>query len=145
MKIVKCRNVKTPSRGTQDSAGIDFYVPDDYIQEPKTLQPGESVLIPSGIKANVPDGYGLVAMNKSGVATKQGLIYGAQLVDPDYTGEIHIHVFNVSDKPQTIQPGQKIMQFVLIPMSFENIELVDELPEKQTSRGSGGFGSTGVF
>ena len=145
MKIKKIRDVKTPSRGTQDSAGIDFYVPDDYIQETKTLQPGESVLIPSGIKANVPDGYGLVAMNKSGVATKQGLTYGAQLVDPDYTGEIHIHVFNVSDKPQTIQPGQKIMQFVLIPINFENVELVDELPEKQTTRGDKGFGSTGVF
>ncbi len=145
MKIKKVRDVKTPSRGTPDSAGIDFFLPKDYIQEPKTLQPGESVLIPSGIKANVPDGYGLVAMNKSGVSTKQGLIYGAQLVDPDYTGEIHIHVFNVSNQSQTIQPEQKIMQFVLIPINFENVELVDELPEKNTERGSGGFGSTGVF
>jgi dUTP pyrophosphatase len=145
MKIKKVRDVKTPSRGTPDSAGIDFFLPKDYIQEPKILRPGESVLIPSGIKANVPDGYGLVAMNKSGVATKQGLIYGAQLVDPDYTGEIHIHVFNVSNQQQTIQPEQKIMQFVLIPINFENIELVDELPEKNTERGSGGFGSTGVF
>jgi dUTP pyrophosphatase len=145
MKIKKVRDVKTPSRGTPDSAGIDFFLPKDYIQEPKTLRPGESVLIPSGIKANVPDGYGLVAMNKSGVSTKQGLIYGAQLVDPDYTGEIHIHVFNVSNQPQTIQPEQKIMQFVLIPINFENVELVDELPEKNTERGSGGFGSTGVF
>jgi dUTP pyrophosphatase len=145
MKIKKVRDVKTPSRGTPDSAGIDFFLPKDYIQELKTLRPGESVLIPSGIKANVPDGYGLVAMNKSGVATKQGLIYGAQLVDPDYTGEIHIHVFNVSNQLQTIQPEQKIMQFVLIPINFENVELVDELPEKNTERGSGGFGSTGVF
>lgn len=144
MKIVKCRNVKTPSRGTPDSAGIDFYLPKDYIQDPKILQPGESVLIPSGIKANVPDGYGLVAMNKSGVSTKQGLIFGAQLVDPDYTGEIHIHLFNVSNKPQMILPEQKIVQFVLLPINFENVELVDELPEKNTVRGEGGFGSTGI-
>lgn len=144
MKIKKIRDVKTPSRGTPDSAGIDFYLPKDYIQDPKILQPGESVLIPSGIKANVPDGYGLVAMNKSGVSTKQGLIFGAQLVDPDYTGEIHIHLFNVSNKPQMILPEQKIVQFVLLPINFENVELVDELPEKNTVRGDKGFGSTGL-
>ena len=142
MKIVKTRNVKTPSRGTPGSVGIDFFVPDDF--KATKVWPGKDILIPSGIKARVPLGYGLVAMNKSGIATKQNLIYGAQLIDPDYTGEIHLHVINVGDKVVDIIPGQKLLQFALIPVSFEDVEIVDKLEEIITERNSGGFGSTGL-
>jgi len=75
MKVQKLRNVKTPSRGTSASAGIDFYVPEDF--ETTTLKPGQSVLIPSGIRVQIPRGYALIAFNKSGVAVKQGLSVGA--------------------------------------------------------------------
>ena len=142
MKIVKTRKVKTPSRGTPGSVGIDFFVPDDF--KATKIWPGKDLLIPSGIKARVPSGYGLVAMNKSGIATKQNLIYGAQLVDPDYTGEIHLHVINVGDKVVDIIPGQKLLQFALIPVSFEDIEIVDKLEDIETERKDGGFGSTGL-
>ena len=142
MKIVKTRDVKTPSRGTPGSVGIDFYIPEDF--KPTKVWPGKDILIPSGVIARVPTGYGLVAMNKSGIATKQNLIYGAQLVDPDYTGEIHLHVINVGDKVVDILPGQKLLQFALIPVSFEDVEVVEKLDDIKTERKDGGFGSTGL-
>ena len=142
MKIQKLRDVKTPNRGTSVSAGIDFYVPEDF--ETTTLKPGESVLIPSGIKALVPRGYALIAFNKSGVAVKQGLSVGACVVDEDYTGEVHLHMINTSDKDQVIATGQKLVQFVLIPVSYFDVEEVEVLPSRNTERGAGGFGSTGL-
>jgi dUTP pyrophosphatase len=142
MKVQKLRNVKTPSRGTSVSAGIDFYVPEDF--ETVVLKPGQSVLIPSGIKAQVPRGYALIAFNKSGVATKQGLQVGACVVDEDYEGEIHLHMVNISDKDQTVATGQKLVQFVLIPVCYFDVEEVEELANRNTERGSGGFGSTGL-
>jgi dUTP pyrophosphatase len=142
MKIQKLRDVKTPNRGTSVSAGIDFYVPEDF--ETTTLKPGESVLIPSGIKALVPRGYALIAFNKSGVAVKQGLSVGACVVDEDYEGEIHLHMINTSDKDQVIATGQKLVQFALIPVSYFDVEEVEVLPSRNTERGAGGFGSTGL-
>ena len=142
MKVQKIRNVKLPSRGTPSSAGIDFYVPDDF--ETATLKPGQSVLIPSGIKAQVPKNFALIAFNKSGVATKQGLSVGACVVDEDYEGEIHLHMINTSDKDQTIATGQKLVQFILVPVNYADIEEVSEIQSRNTQRGSGGFGSTGL-
>ena len=142
MKIQKLRNVKTPNRGTEASAGIDFYVPEDF--ETTILKSGESVLIPSGIKAQVPRGYALIAFNKSGVSVKQGLSVGACCVDEDYEGEIHLHMINTSDKDQTIVTGQKLVQFILLPINYSDVEEVAELTSRNTQRGSGGFGSTGL-
>lgn len=142
MKLQKLRNVKTPNRGTSSSAGIDFYVPEDF--ETRVLKPGESVLIPSGVKMQLPRGYALIAFNKSGVAVKQGLSVGACVVDEDYEGEIHLHMINTSDKEQVIATGQKLVQFVLVPVAYFDIEEVEELQPRNTERGSGGFGSTGL-
>jgi len=142
MKVQKLREVKTPNRGTEVSAGIDFYVPEDF--ETKVLAPGQSVLIPSGIKVRVPIGYALIAFNKSGVSVKQGLSVGACVVDEDYDGEVHLHMINTSNKDQTISTGQKLVQFVLIPVSYTNVEVLYELPQRVTQRGAGGFGSTGL-
>jgi len=142
MKILKTRDVKTPSRGTSESAGIDFYVPNDF--EDVVLQPGESVLIPSGIKAQVPRGNALIAFNKSGVATKQGLMVGACVVDEDYEGIIHLHMTNTSNKEQLIKSGQKLVQFILLPVNYSEVEEVHELQSRNTERGAGGFGSTGL-
>lgn len=142
MKIQKIREVKTPTRGTSKSAGIDFYTPDDLT--PILLGPGEDALIPSGIKAQVPAGHALVAFNKSGVATKNKLIKGAEVVDEDYQGEIHIHVFNNGRTTTMINPGQKLMQFVLLQVNYEDVEVVESLDQIESERGEGGFGSTGV-
>lgn len=146
MKITKIRKVKTPTRGTPGSAGIDFYVPDTYPADIASINPGEDFFIPSGIKVNVPDGYALIAFNKSGVALKKGLMVGACVVDSDYQGEIHIHLVNTSKKKVIIEPGEKLIQFLLISVDHCPIEVVPEadLFTDVTQRGSGGFGSTGV-
>lgn len=142
MKISKIRKVKTPTRGTEQSAGLDFYIPDDF--DLKRLAPGMSVCIPSGIKANVPAGYALIAFNKSGVALKKGLQVGACVVDEDYQGEIHLHL--MATKSTELKPGEKIVQFVLLPVNYSTVSVVPEedLFVEQTERGAGGFGSTGV-
>ena len=146
MKLSKTRNVTTPTRGTDGSAGIDFYVPNNYPDSLCSVDPGERLFIPSGIRANVPDGYALVAFNKSGVALKQGLDVGACVVDSDYQGEIHLHLFNTTNNVVKIEPGQKLVQFLLIPVDHCDIEEVsdDELFANISERGAGGFGSTGV-
>lgn len=159
MKIAKVRDVKTPERGTGKSAGIDFFIPADF--EGLMLAPGHDVLIPSGIKASIPEGYMLMAADKSGVVTSSYaveeagrkpkatafnsvVILGAKIVDEDYQGEIHIHLVNVGREIVELAPGMKIAQFILVPVSYEGIEVVDErnLFAKSTERGDGGFGST---
>ena len=146
MKICKIRDVKTPTRGTQGSAGIDFYVPNNYPESLQKILPGERYLIPSGIKANVPEGYALIAFNKSGIALNKTLMVGACVVDSDYQGEIHLHLVNVGSQSVTIEPGQKLVQFLLVPVNHCEITEVspEQLYSSETSRGSGGFGSTGV-
>ena len=144
MKISRIRDVKLPARGTGRSAGIDFFVPNDFT--PTSIGPGESLLIPSGIKANIPEGYMLTAFNKSGVATKEGLIQGAEVCDEDYQGEIHIHVINASTNQVTVEPGKKLIQFILVPVFYDSVEevAVEDLFAEVTERGEGGFGSTGT-
>lgn len=143
LKISKVRDVKTPLRSTKGSAGIDFFTPFDINEI--ILNPHEHVNIPSGIKANVPEGFMLTAFNKSGMAIK-GFDVGACVVDSDYMGEIHLHVRNVTNEIIKIEPGQKLVQFILIPVSTCDVEVVsnDELFTEVTERGSGGFGSTGT-
>ncbi len=142
MKISKVKNVKTPSRGTEKSAGIDFYIPSGIIA---SIPPNTSVCVPSGIKADVPEGYALIAFNKSGIALKHNLIVGACVVDEDYQGEIHLHVINVGNSDVNLEAGSKLIQFLLLPVFYDKIEEVslENLYEKASSRGEGGFGSTG--
>ena len=144
MKISKIRDVKTPTRANPTDAGIDFFVPND--QETIGLKPGESAFIPSGIKVNCPEGYALIAFNKSGIAVKKSLHVGACVVDNGYQGEVHINLTNVGDDLQIIQAGDKIVQFVLLPLGDPTVELIDEnnLYESVSSRGEGGFGSSGT-
>lgn len=144
MKISKIRDVKSPIRGTEKSAGIDFFVPNDF--ESCTLEPGVSACIPSGIKANVPPGFALIVFNKSGVALKRNLAVGACVIDEDYQGEIHLHVYNFGNSVETINPGEKLTQMILIPIFYDVVEEVEisDLFLESSSRGEGGFGSTGV-
>ena len=144
MNIAKIRDVKTPTRGTPGSAGIDFYVPNTYPESLATVRPGERFFIPSGIKANVPTGMALIAFNKSGFALKKQLLVGACVVDSDYEGEIHLHLVNASDTTVTIEPGEKLVQFLLVPVSHCGIDVVSEdnlFVGENSERGSGGFGS----
>ena len=144
MKFTKIRDVKTPTRGTPGSAGIDFYIPNNF--EMTNLEPNERINIPSGIKVKVPSDFMLCAFNKSGIANNFGLLVGACIIDEDYQGEIHLNVINTSREIICLTPGLKLVQFVLIPVFYDNLDEVDEdkLYLKQTERGIGAFGSTGL-
>lgn len=137
------RKVIPPSRAHSLDAGIDFYVPSDFTIT--KVAPQNSIKIPSGIKVDIPQGYALIAFNKSGVCTTLGLVAGACVIDSGYQGEIHIHLINASRKDVFITPDMKIIQFILIPVSDVMTEECDleELYDKQSERSSGGFGSTG--
>jgi dUTP pyrophosphatase len=155
--FTKVRPVKSPTRGTAESAGIDFFVPEDF--DEIEVRPGSSTLIPSGIKCAYPPGYALILFNKSGIATKYKLTSLACVCDSDYQGEIHISLINVGKDMVKISPGMKIAQFILVPISLvepREIDSDDELwdlwskmstlrSSSESSRGDGGFGSTGEF
>jgi dUTP pyrophosphatase len=110
-----------------------------------TLYSQERVLIPSGIHVKLPDGFALIAHNKSGVATKHGLDRLAEVVDEDYQGEVHISIFNSSNSDVVITENMKLIQFILIPVLYAKIQEVESLEKlypAETERGAGGFGST---
>lgn len=164
MKFAKVRNVKSPVRGTGKAAGIDFFVPDFGNNKGFIVKPGTDILIPSGIKAEIPEGYMLMAADKSGVVTSKWaclgasrspkqdafesiIVIGAKIVDEDYQGEIHIHLINVGRAMVHIRPGMKIAQFILVPVSYEGLEEVPEtkLFSQHSERGEGALGSTGSY
>lgn len=164
MKFAKIRNVKSPVRGTGKAAGIDFFVPNFGSNKGFIVNPGTDILIPSGIKMEIPEGYMLMGADKSGVVTSKWacimanrkpkpeafesiVILGAKIVDEDYQGEIHIHLVNVGKAKVHIKPGMKIAQFILVPVSYEGLEEVSEseLFSKQSERGDGALGSTGSY
>lgn len=146
LKYTKVKNVKDPSRGTPCSAGLDLFIHEDFKET--ILNPGESILIPSGIKFRIPHSYALIAHSKSGVAVKKGLAVGACVIDEDYQGEVGIHLINISNKATTLKAGEKIVQLLLQRVSYADLVMVhseEELFKNMDSkRGEGGFGSTGV-
>jgi dUTPase len=164
IKFLKTRQVKSPSRANEYDAGIDFYVPEftedfiDILREKNPgieidkskiyLQQGERILIPSGIHCQMlSPGRALIAANKSGVASKTGLIFGAQVVDYEYQGEIHINLIYTGNDVVEITPGMKAIQFLEVPIFNSNVHITENISPKEfyetvTSRGSGGFGST---
>ena len=112
-----------------------------------TIPAGEHLIIPTGITANIPEGYCITMLNKSGIATKKSLLLGAQLIDEDYTGIIHIDIHNVSNDECYIEMGDKIAQGVIMESHCYDFELLNcegENDKGQTERGAGGFGSTGT-
>lgn len=163
-------NVKFPQREL-GNAGVDFFIPEysevfeeafkeknintgatiDFEKKCITIKPHGDVNIPSGIRSFFDKDTGLIAVNKSGIATKKKLTVGACLVDPNYQGIIHCHVINTSDVDVTIELGTKIVQFV--PYRFDTSEIVVEsnISKEEfysnlefSNRGDGAFGSTGL-
>ena len=146
VKIYKVRpDTKLPVRAHNTDAGLDlFFCPVEGAAV--RINPGQSVLLDTGIKMEVPSSCMLQIMNKSGIASKSHLITGACVVDEGYTGEIFVNLHNIGKDVQFIEPGQKIAQAIFVriekPVLWEIEE--DNIYGTQTSRGSGGLGSTGL-
>lgn len=130
-------DAKLPTRGTPGSSGLDVYSPIDF-----DIQPRSDKLVALDLSFDIPFGWDLSVMNKSGVSTKKHLDKGAELIDSDYTGNCHVHLFNHSDEIVHFNKGDKIAQLVMREVWMGDLVEVDDL-DKITDRGSGGFGSTG--
>ncbi|MES1954284.1 dUTP diphosphatase [Salinisphaera hydrothermalis] len=136
------RDFPMPERATAGSAGIDLRA---MIAAPLSLAPGQCELLPSGLAIHIgdPNLAGLI-LPRSGLGHKHGIVLGngTGLIDSDYQGELKVSVWNRADVAYTIEPGERIAQFVLIPVVAAELAIVDEFDE--SDRGIGGFGSTGT-
>ena len=133
-------NAKLPTYGSCEAAGADLYA---CLEEAVTIQPGEVFWVPTGIALEVPKGCAGLVYARSSMGAKRGLAPANKVgvVDSDYRGEIRVVLLNHSKQPQTLEPGERVAQFVITPVLQPVYEEVDELTD--TNRGEGGFGSTG--
>lgn len=129
-----------PTYGTPEAAGADLYA---CLEESLVVEPGETVFVPTGLALEVPKGCAGLVYARSGLACKQGLAPANKVgvIDSDYRGEIRVVLHNHGKTPQTISHGQRIAQLIITPVLTPAYEEAEELTD--TSRGSGGFGSTG--
>ena len=129
-----------PTYGSAEAVGADLYA---CLEEPVTIQPGEVYWVSTGIALEVPKGCAGLVYARSSMGAKRGLAPANKVgvVDPDYRGEIKVVLLNHSNQPQTLQPGERVAQFVITPVLTPDYEEVEELTD--TNRGIGGFGSTG--
>lgn len=129
---------KAPQRGTRLSSGLDVFTPIDF-----EIPAREFEMISLDLRFEIPEGWDLAVYNKSGVSTKKGLSKGAELIDADYRGSVHIHLFNHTDTLARFKAGDKVAQLVMREVWLGDIEEVEEI-SLDTERAAGGFGSTGV-
>lgn len=129
-----------PTYGTEFSAGADLYA---LGGEDITVEPHSTVMVHTGIAAEIPTGYVGLVYARSGLATKRSLAPANKVgvIDSDYRGEIMVALHNHSDAPQSIAGGERIAQLVIAPYIKAEFEIADSLED--TERGMGGFGSTG--
>ena len=134
--------IPLPGYATDGSAAMDLRA---CLSVAVTVQPGETVLIPSGIAISIHD-PGLVAflLPRSGLGIKSGIVLAntVGVIDSDYQGEIGIGIFNRSGKSYTIEPGERICQMIFLPVTQAALTVVEEFSEN-SGRGAGGFGHTG--
>jgi dUTP pyrophosphatase len=145
LKILDARlgdTIPLPQTATVGSAGMDLRA---AVEAPVTLQPGESVLIPSGMAIHIGDpGWCALIVPRSGLGHKHGLVMGnlVGVIDADYQGPLMISCWNRGAQPYTIAVGDRIAQLLLVPVAQARLKVVQEFAPSQ--RGEGGFGSTGV-
>lgn len=144
MKTVRVKklhpNAKLPTYGSPEAAGADLYA---CLEEAVTIQPGEVYWVPTGIALEVPKGCAGLVYARSSMGAKRGLAPANKVgvVDSDYRGEIKVVLLNHGKQPQTLEPGERVAQFVITPVLMPVYEEATDL--SNTDRGVGGFGSTG--
>ncbi len=129
-----------PTYGSAEAAGADLYA---CLEKTVTIEAGETYFIPTGIALEVPKGCAGLVYARSGLACKRGLAPANKVgvVDSDYRGEVKVALHNHSLTPQTVEPGERVAQFIITPVLTPVYEESEALSD--TSRGTGGFGSTG--
>ncbi len=133
--------IPLPQYATDGSAGMDMRA---CIDEPLTVSPGETVLVPTGLAIHVADSaLAAVLLPRSGLGHKHGLVLGnlTGLIDSDYQGQIYISCWNRSDTSYEVQPAERIAQMVFVPVEQVALKIVDEFDT--SDRGVGGFGHSG--
>lgn len=141
MKVMKLRESATlPTRATPGSAGYDLYAD---LPKKKIISALGTEVIPTGVAVAIPEGFGGFVFARSGLAVKHGVAPAncVGVIDSDYRGEILVGLHNHSGTAVTIAPGDRIAQLVLLPVAAPELEECASLDE--TTRGAGGFGSTG--
>jgi dUTP pyrophosphatase len=130
-----------PQYATPGSAGLDLRA---CVEAPMVLKPGETTLVPSGIAIHIDDpGYAAMVLPRSGLGHKHGIVLGnlVGLIDSDYQGQIFVSVWNRGHADFVIQPLERIAQLIVVPVLQVEFNIVESFTE--SSRGAGGFGSTG--
>ncbi len=131
-----------PTYGSAGAAGADLYALPEG--DPIVIAPGETAFIHTGLAMAIPEGYVGLNFARSGLASKRGLAPANKVgvIDSDYRGELMVALHNHGTVPQTIEPGERVAQFLIMPVITARFMEVDTLDE--TERGAGGFGSTGT-
>lgn len=129
-----------PTYGSEYAAGADLYA---CLETAVTIEPGDTLLVPTGIAMEIPVGYAGLIYARSGLASKKGLAPANKVgvIDADYRGEIMVALHNHSKVAATVEPQERIAQLVIAPYITGAFHVVEELSD--TDRGAGGFGSTG--
>lgn len=132
--------VPLPSYATSGSAGMDLHA---ALEHAVVLAPGERLLIPTGLRIAIPDGYEAQVRPRSGLALKRGIgmVNAPGTIDSDYRGEVGVLLINHGAEPVTLEPLERVGQLVFAPVTRAEWQQVETLDE--TERGEGGYGSTG--
>ena len=134
-------SIELPHYATGGSAGLDMRA---CIDEPLTVEPGETVLVPTGLAIHISDpGLAAVLLPRSGLGHKHGLVLGnlTGLIDSDYQGQVFISCWNRGKESYEVKPGERIAQMVFIPVEQVSFDVVEEF--ESSDRGAGGFGHSG--
>jgi dUTP diphosphatase len=135
-------SIPLPHYATDGSAGLDMRA---VIDEALTVEPGDTVLVPTGLAIHVADPkLAAVLLPRSGLGHKHGLVLGnlTGLIDSDYQGQVFISCWNRSSKSYEIQPGERIAQMVFVPVEQVQFNVVEDFDDSE--RGVGGFGHSGM-
>ena len=133
-------DARLPEAANPGDAGLDLRA-----AEPASVQPGERVMIPTGLAVAIPDGHAGLVLPRSGLASKQGLTLANApgLIDAGYRGEVIVAVVNLDrDQPVEVAAGDRIAQLVVVALPDVAPSFVEDLPDSH--RGEGGFGSSGT-
>lgn len=128
----------TPERAHPGDAGLDLYA-----RDPVRLEPGERCVMPTGLAVAIPEGHAGLVVPRSGLAARHGIgvVNAPGLIDAGYRGEVKVILVNHGDERVDLARGDRIAQLVVAPVALPEVVIVDSLDD--TSRGGGGFGSSG--